>query len=72
MSAKLSIGLPIYNEVKFVEKTLDSILSQSFNFFEFIIVDNYSNDGTYELLKKYNIHHSSVTCTNMKGLLENI
>ena len=26
----------------------------------------------YELLKKYNIHHSSVTCTNMKGLLENI
>ena len=74
MSAKLSIGLPIYNEVKFVEKTLDSILSQSFNFFEFIIVDNYSNDGTYELLKKYSKKDKRIKLFRNKknlGLVEN-
>ena len=53
MNPKLSIGLPIYNEIRYVEKTLDSILSQSFHFYELVIVDNHSNDGTFELLKKY-------------------
>tara|TARA_A100000164_G_C21834955_1_gene737206 strand:- start:276 stop:1181 length:906 start_codon:yes stop_codon:yes gene_type:complete len=74
MKTKLSIGLPIYNEVKFVEKTLDSILLQSFNFFEFIIVDNYSNDGTYELLKKYSKKDKRIKLFRNKknlGLVEN-
>ena len=53
MNAKLSIGLPVYNEIKYVEKTLDSILSQSLKFHELIIVDNHSNDGTYQILNKY-------------------
>ena len=53
MNAKLSIGLPVYNEVNYVEKTLDSILSQSFKFYELVIVDNNSDDGTFELVKKY-------------------
>ena len=53
MNPKLSIGLPIYNEIRYVEKTLDSILSQSFHFYELVIVDNHSSDGTFELLKKY-------------------
>ncbi len=53
MNARLSIGLPIYNEIKYIEETLDSILVQSFKFYELVIVDNNSNDGTFELLKKY-------------------
>ncbi len=53
MNAKLSIGLPVYNEINFIKETLDSILSQSFNFYELIIIDNCSDDGTYELLEKY-------------------
>ena len=53
MEIKLSIGLPVYNEINFIDETIKSLLSQTFNFYELIIIDNCSNDGTFEVLKKY-------------------
>ena len=60
MDAKLSIGLPVYNEINYIEETLDSILAQSFVFYELVIVDNCSDDGTYEVLKKYSTKDSRI------------
>ena len=74
MDAKLSIGLPIYNEINYIEETLDSILLQSFNFYELVIVDNCSNDGTYEILKKYSIKDSRIRLIKNKknlGMIAN-
>jgi len=51
--SKISIGLPVYNGEKFIEKRLESILSQSYTNFELIISDNRSTDLTYEICKEY-------------------
>lgn len=43
---KISIGLPIYNEERFIENRLKNILSQTYSDFEIIISDNASTDST--------------------------
>ncbi|MBI2258843.1 MAG: glycosyltransferase family 2 protein [Flavobacteriia bacterium] len=50
---KFSIIVPTYNRAHIIEKTLDSILNQSYSNFEVIIVDNCSTDNPYEILKSY-------------------
>ncbi|KXB07800.1 hypothetical protein AKJ55_01920 [candidate division MSBL1 archaeon SCGC-AAA382M17] len=45
--------MPVYNEEEFVEETIDSVLNQTFENFEFIIVDDKSTDETREILKEY-------------------
>ena len=52
MSIKISLGLPVYNEIRFLNSTLQSIFAQTYEDFELIIVDNASIDGSFELLEK--------------------
>lgn len=42
-----------YNSISTIEKTIKSIVSQTYKNFEYIIVDGGSNDGTIELINKY-------------------
>ena len=50
---KVSIGLPVYNGQKFIERTLESILNQDFDDFELIISDNASEDKTEYICRRY-------------------
>ncbi len=50
---KISIITPVYNEIAFIEQTIQSILSQDFKEIEYIIIDGGSTDGTVEIIKKY-------------------
>ncbi len=47
----LSIIIPVYNEIKFIEAVFASILKSDFINKEVFFVDGMSNDGTYEWLK---------------------
>ena len=60
---RVCIGLPVRNGEDFLEKALDSLLSQSFSDFEVIISDNASTDGTGDICRSYfrrdrRIHYS--------------
>jgi glycosyltransferase involved in cell wall biosynthesis len=50
---KISIVMPSYNQVEFIERSILSVLNQDYQNFELIIVDGGSNDGTIEIIKKY-------------------
>jgi len=52
-SPLISIIIPSYNKVKYIEKTLESIVKQNYKNFEVIIQDGGSTDGTLEIIKKY-------------------
>jgi hypothetical protein len=49
----LSVLLPNYNHARFLPRSLDAILNQSFADFELIVVDDGSADGSVELLEGY-------------------
>ncbi len=49
----VSIGVPIYNEEKYLPEMLNSLLGQDFQDFELIISDNASDDGTSDICKAY-------------------
>ncbi|WP_394184836.1 glycosyltransferase family 2 protein [Metabacillus halosaccharovorans] len=50
---KISVCMPIYNEVDTVDQSINSILNQTYKNFELLISDNCSTDGTYEKLQQY-------------------
>lgn len=49
-----SVIIPTYNHAEFICKCLDSILAQTFSSWEVIVVNNFSEDNTIELVKSYN------------------
>jgi glycosyltransferase involved in cell wall biosynthesis len=53
MTLSISVVMPSYNQAEFIEKTIQSVLSQDVPNLEFVIYDNLSNDGTIEILKRY-------------------
>lgn len=50
---KVSVVMPVYNVEKFVEKAINSVLNQSYENFELILVNDKSTDKSLEILKKY-------------------
>lgn len=49
----VSIGVPVYNGARFLEETLDSLLSQTFGDIEIIVCDNGSTDATANIAKAF-------------------
>lgn len=53
MTPSISVIVPLYNKVKEIERSLHSILNQTINEFELIIIDGGSTDGSLEAIKPY-------------------
>lgn len=60
----ISIILPIHNEEQFVESTIKSILSQTFQDFELIIINDGSTDGTYKAISRYALNDNRIIIIN--------
>jgi glycosyltransferase involved in cell wall biosynthesis len=53
MRTRLSIGVPVYNGERFLRRTVESLLAQTFSDFELTISDNASTDGTREIAGEF-------------------
>ena len=47
----VSIIMPSYNTGKFIQETIDSVINQTYDNWELIIVDDCSSDNTDEIVK---------------------
>lgn len=50
---KVSVIMPVYNGEKYLDEAIESILSQSYKDFEFIILDDGSTDSSPEIISRY-------------------
>lgn len=52
-SSKVSVVMAVYDEAESVSTAIESILDQTFEDFEFLIIDDGSTDGTPEIVENY-------------------
>ena len=53
VNVMISIIIPIYNSVLYLERCLESILRQTYQDFEVLLVDDGSTDGSRAICEKY-------------------
>lgn len=59
-SPRVSIAVPVYNGERYLARTLESLLAQTFADFELIITDNASTDATAEISRAFAARDSRV------------
>ena len=59
---KISVLMPCYNAQKYIHRSIDSVLTQSFSEFEFIIIDDGSNDDTVSIIRTYKDKRIKLIC----------
>ena len=53
ITPSVSVIMPVYNAEKYINKAIDSILNQTYNDFEFIIIDGGSTDKSLQIIESY-------------------
>ena len=66
----ITIITVVFNRVNTIEKTIKSVLSQSYNYIDYIIIDGYSNDGTIEIIEKYKSNFKYFISEKDKGIYD--
>lgn len=74
----VSIIMPSYNTENFIERTIDSVINQTYQNWELIIIDDCSTDNTVKVIQKYlldkrikfskNNHNSGAAVTRNKAI----
>lgn len=65
----VSIVMPLYNSELYLKDAIESILNQTYKNFEFIIIDDWSTDNSWEIVKNYiNIDDRIIYIKNKENL----
>lgn len=65
MKTRYVLVTPAYNEEKFIEKLIQSVIAQTMLPQKWVIIDDGSGDATYEIIKKYEAQNSFISCLRL-------
>ena len=65
----VSIIMPSYNTGKFIKETINSVLNQTYNNWELIIVDDCSTDDTEEIVNAIKDNRIKLSFINQSAIL---
>jgi glycosyltransferase involved in cell wall biosynthesis len=67
---KLSVITIVFNNVQHIERTLKSVINQTYTDIEYIVVDGLSTDGTLEVIEPYKSRISNLISEPDKGIYD--
>jgi glycosyltransferase involved in cell wall biosynthesis len=67
---KLTVITIVYNNVRDIERTVLSVLNQTYPNIEYLVIDGASNDGTLDILKKYEGRLAQLISEKDKGIYD--
>ena len=67
---KVSVNIPCFNSARFIEETLNSVLSQTYADFEIIVMDDGSTDDTGRIVNSFGDSRIKYSYKNNEGLSE--
>jgi glycosyltransferase involved in cell wall biosynthesis len=67
---KFSIITVSKNAINGIANTIQSVLAQTFTDYEYIIIDSQSNDGTIDIIKRYNLQITNFISEPDKGIYD--
>ncbi|MFA6247045.1 MAG: glycosyltransferase family 2 protein [Mucilaginibacter sp.] len=70
MKPVLSVITIVYNNARDIERTMLSVLNQTYDGIEYIVVDGASNDGTLEIIKRYEKRMAKLISEKDKGIYD--
>jgi glycosyltransferase involved in cell wall biosynthesis len=53
MNNKLLVICPVWNKEQFIRNTIESILQQKYQDYHLVLIDDYSTDNSFEIMKEY-------------------
>ena len=69
MNKKISIVVPVKNCETTIERSIDSVLKQTYENFELIIINNNCTDNTIKLVKKFNDERIKIISCTTPGIV---
>ncbi|MEI6311167.1 MAG: glycosyltransferase family 2 protein [Bacteroidota bacterium] len=67
---KITIITVVYNRMKDLKYTIDNVVNQTFNNYEYLIIDGGSSDGTLELIQSYGSKISAYLSEKDQGIYD--
>ena len=67
---KLTVITVVYNNVSDIERTVLSVLNQTYPNIEYLVIDGASTDGTLEILRKYEGRFAKLISEKDKGIYD--
>ena len=67
---KISIITVVYNDENRIEETIQSVVNQTYQNIEYIIIDGSSNDKTVEIINKYLAQINLFISENDNGIIK--
>lgn len=60
----VSVIMPVYNAEQYIEESINSVLNQTYQNLELIIVDDCSNDNTLQLIEDFSLNDNRIVLLN--------
>ena len=64
----VTVVMPVYNTAKYVQAAVDSVLKQTFPFFELLIIDDAGTDGSIGICRQYTDPRIRIISQENRGL----
>ena len=66
---KITLVIPVYNSEKYIGRCLDSILNQTYNDVDILVINDGSKDKSKEIIEEYQRKYNNIKLINQENTI---